>query len=210
MKRTGGDMKKTLIMTGVMSIALGLFSGASVPVGDGEPLWEKIPDEEIQTNIEQERKTKDMEFVKPVQEVTIGECTKESPQAAGTIELTYDDAQLLMKIAEAEAGNQGTEGMWLVMSVVLNRAESPDFPATIKEVIYQEHQFSSVSDGNFDNVAILSADAHNALAKIESGNVAEEIIGFEVKTSRELDKYFLEAFEYKDHRFYTEDFTKGD
>lgn len=203
-------MKKTLIITGVMSIALALFLRACVPVGDGDVLWERIPDEEVQTNIKEERKTEDMEFDGPVQDVEIGQCSKELPPSAGTIDLTYEEAQLLMKIAEAEAGNQGTEGMWLVMSVVLNRVESKDFPDSITEVIFQDYQFSSVQDGNFDKVSELSPEAHEALAKIECGDVATEIIGFEVKTSRELDKYFLEAFEYKDHRFYTEDFTKGD
>lgn len=203
-------MRKTLIIAGAISIALGLFLRSCVHTEDGQTLWERIPDEEVHEVITEEEQTADIRQYGPLQEVKTGS-VEDPPQTTGQIvELTYEEAQLLMKIAQAEAGNQGTEGMWLVMSVVMNRVESPDFPDTIGEVIFQEHQFSSVSDGNFDNVAILAAEAHEALARIEEGDIADEIIGFEVKTSRELDKYFLEAFEYRDHRFYTMDFTKGD
>ena len=48
------------------------------------------------------------------------------------VEISYQDAQYLMHVAEAEAGNQGVEGMALVMQVVLNRVKSPKFPNTIK------------------------------------------------------------------------------
>lgn len=46
-------------------------------------------------------------------------------------EFTYEESQLLMGIAQAEAGNQGPDGMWLVMSVVLNRVNNPEFPDNI-------------------------------------------------------------------------------
>lgn len=170
-------------------------------------IWEEIPYEEVQTIERQERKAEDIPVPGPVQEIQSGELTKKPEEAAGPVnEFTYDDAQLLMRIAQSEAGNQGEDGMWLVMSVVLNRVDSSEFPNSIKDVIYQAHQFSSVSDGHFDE-AVISLDAHEALARIEQGEVAEQIIGFEVKDSKELDKYFTRAFEFKDHRFYT---MKGD
>lgn len=118
-------------------------------------------------------------------------------------EFTYNEAQDLLKVAFAEAGNQGEEGMWLVMSVVINRKESDTFPDTIYEVIHQPHQFSTVSNGSINKVEI-TEEAHLALARIESGDVKPEIIGFETLGSRVLDKYFDRAFEYKDHRFYVE------
>ena len=53
---------------------------------------------------------------------------------------------LLAKIAMAEAEGEDTEGKALVICVVLNRVASDDFPDTIEEVIYQEDQFSSVTN----------------------------------------------------------------
>lgn len=114
-------------------------------------------------------------------------------------EFTYEEAQLLMGIAQAEAGNQGTDGMWLVMSVVLNRVENEDFPNSIRKVIYQDHQFYTKGIGKTE----ISPECHEALARIERGDIAPEIVAFERTTSKKLDKYFSAAFEYRDHKFYT-------
>ena len=114
-------------------------------------------------------------------------------------EFSYDDAQLLMKIAEAEAGNQGSDGMWLIMSVVLNRVKSEAFPDSISSVIYQRSQFYAQGIGATE----LTPEVHEALARIEMGDVAPQIVAFEKSSSNELDKYFSKAFEYKDHTFYT-------
>lgn len=119
-------------------------------------------------------------------------------------EFTYDEAQMLMRIAQAEAGNQGVEGMKLVMMVVLNRVASDHFPDTIEGVIFQDNQFQPVSDGRYYEVEI-STEAHLALADIETGKpIDTSIIGFEVSTNKSLEKYFDYAYTYGDHDFYTE------
>lgn len=193
-------LKRTLIFFGLICIIAGIILMMQQEPEEEKQLWEKIPDEEIHHVIEEEGKAADFP-------VTKSDCAaQEDIEAAGqpseTREFSLQDAQLLMRIAEAEAGNQGPDGMWMVMSVVLNRVDSDTWPDSIAGVIFEDHQFSSVSDGRFNKVEI-SADAHEALARIETGDVADEIIGFEVKTSEVLDKYFARAFEFKDHRFYT-------
>lgn len=142
------------------------------------PLWEKIPED-------------------PTPQVGVFERTHE----VICNEFTLAEADLLMRVAEAEAGNQGSDGMWLVMSVVFNRVQDPAYPSCITDVIYQPHQFSTVSNGSINRVEI-SADAHEALARLEMGNVAPHVIGFETTASDELDKYFTEVFTHRDHKFY--------
>ena len=83
-------------------------------------------------------------------------------------EITYDEAQMLMKIAMAEAGGDGVEGKAMVMAVVLNRVEDDRFPDSIKGVIFQEHQFSPITDGRYYN-AEPDVECHLALAEIEMG-----------------------------------------
>lgn len=118
-------------------------------------------------------------------------------------EFSYDDAQMLMRIAEAEAGNQGVEGMGLVMAVVLNRVKDEDFPGTIKDVIFQPRHFSSVSTGSYYKVKI-SPEAHEALADIEMGIPYDtSIVGFEaVYNGRSLEKWFRYAYTIGGHDFY--------
>ena len=120
------------------------------------------------------------------------------------VEVSYEDAQALMKIAQAEAGNQGVDGMALVMKVILNRVEDDDFPDTVYEVISQKGQFESYKNGMYDK-AVPSVECHLALAEIEMGSFSDNtIIAFEVAGSRSLDKYFMFAFTYGGHDFYTE------
>lgn len=114
-------------------------------------------------------------------------------------EFTYEEAQMLLKIGQAEAGNQGPDGVWLVMSVIYNRRASDVFPNSIEEVIYQDNQFYTKGMGATE----VSADCHEALARIERGDVAPLIVAFEKKSSKSLDVYFTPAFTYRDHAFYT-------
>lgn len=63
-----------------------------------------------------------------------------------------DDSYLLARIAMAEAEGEDTEGKAYVIMVVLNRMLSDEFPDTIGGVIFQDNQFSPVSNGRFDSV----------------------------------------------------------
>ena len=114
-------------------------------------------------------------------------------------EFSYEEAQMLMEIAQAEAGNQGPDGMWLVMSVVFNRREAQEFPDSIEDVIFQDSQFYTRGM----KATEISPECHEALARIERGEVAPMIVAFEKKSSNSLDVYFDKAFQYRDHNFYT-------
>lgn len=120
------------------------------------------------------------------------------------VEVSYEDAQCLMKIAEAEAGNQSVEGMALVMKTILNRVEDEDFPDTVYGVISQPGQFETYVSGQY-GIAEPSEKAHLALAEIEAGLFDDDtVIAFEVAGNRVLDKYFFYAFTLGGHDFYTE------
>lgn len=64
----------------------------------------------------------------------------------------YDSLELLALLVEAEAGNQDLEGKRLVVDVVLNRVDDPDFPNDIWGVITDKNAFSSYWDGGIDKV----------------------------------------------------------
>lgn len=118
-------------------------------------------------------------------------------------EFTYRDAQMLMRIAQAEAGDQGKEGMKVVMMVVLNRVADESFPNSIEGVIFQAHQFQPVSDGRYYSVDI-STEAHMALADIEKGEPLDEnVVAFEITSnSKSLQRYFDYAYTLGAHDFY--------
>ena len=80
------------------------------------------------------------------------------------IEFTFEDAQLLMRIADAEAHNQGPDGEWLVLSCLVNRQadDSGLWPDTYRQIIYQSNQFYTKG-----MKSEISPEAHEALARIE-------------------------------------------
>jgi N-acetylmuramoyl-L-alanine amidase len=59
----------------------------------------------------------------------------------------WDSLELVALTVEAEAGNQDLHGKRLVVDVILNRVDSPEFPDTIEEVITQLRQFETYSNG---------------------------------------------------------------
>ena len=113
-------------------------------------------------------------------------------------EFTYEEAQELMRIAWCEAGNQGIDGQRMIMCVVINRVNDPDFPDNIHDVIYQPYQFATAGMSK----AQITPDTHMALAELEMGNLTPAIIAFENCKSNSLEEYFTPAFTLKDHTFY--------
>ena len=67
------------------------------------------------------------------------------------IEYTEDEVQLLATLIYAEAGICDNMEKYRVGNVVLNRVEDPttEFKNTVKDVIYQEGQFTSVGSSNW-------------------------------------------------------------
>lgn len=94
------------------------------------------------------------------------------------IDLTQDEAWLLMKIAVAEAGYDDYVGQSYIMQTVQNRIESDEFPDTVGEVIFQSKQFSSVKDGRLEE-SEPDLDSHYALYLFETQQVKCDALFFE-------------------------------
>lgn len=208
--------KRLLYFCGILAIITGILLMLQDKPQKEKTIWEEIPPNEAISNIikkegkaenisEHEDDSQEPQGDSEPSEDPGGEqqrdegSSREDGKAAG---LSENDRKLLLRIAQSEAGNQGPDGMWLVMSVVMNRVKSDEWPDTIREVINQTGQFSPISDGRFNKVEI-SEDAYEALARIEAGDIAQSIIAFEVQGSEVLDQYFAMAFDYKNHKFYT-------
>lgn len=73
-------------------------------------------------------------------------------------DLADEELEVLLRIVEAEAGNEDEDGKLLVANVVLNRMNSELFPDSVTEVVFQKEkgvcQFSPVSNGSYYRVKI--------------------------------------------------------
>lgn len=94
-------------------------------------------------------------------------------------EILLGDMELMAQLVQAEAGNQDFYGKCLVVDVLLNRLESPDFPNTVEEVIFQDHQFSVVKNGAWEKAAynMQESDYEAVLYEIEN-HTNKEILYF--------------------------------
>lgn len=66
------------------------------------------------------------------------------------IDISEEDIELIALVTMAEAEGECEEGKRLVIDTILNRVDSEHFPDTVREVIYQKDQFSSMWNGRIN------------------------------------------------------------
>lgn len=128
-------------------------------------------------------------------------------------ELGSADYEALLKIVQAEAGNEDLEGKMLVAGVVMNRVESENFPDCVTEVVMQKekgiYQFSPVGNGTYYN-AKASQDTIEAVERVLKGeDITQGALYFAARKSADPEKmrwfdYSLEKlFSHGNHEFFT-------
>lgn len=126
--------------------------------------------------------------------------------------LSKEDYQALLKIVEAEAGNEDEKGKILVANVVLNRVRSEQFPNTVKAVVLQKEngvsQFSPVGNGRYEKVRV-SEDTIGAVEKALHGeDLSEGALYFAARKyaspqrMKWFDEHLTRLFSYGGHEFF--------
>ena len=147
----------------------------------------------------------------PTEETAEQVVVEETPEAltGNSFSLEDQEYQVLLKIVEAEAGCEDTEGRMLVANVVMNRVRNGKFPNTVTEVVYQRQdgtaQFSPVSDGRIDTVNV-SQGTIDAVARVMNGeDISQGALFFRSVRSRSgwFDQKLSRVLEHGNHIFYT-------
>ena len=147
----------------------------------------------------------------PTEETVEQVVVEETPEALTGNRFSLEDQeyQVLLKIVEAEAGCEDTEGRMLVANVVMNRVRNGYFPNTVTEVVYQRQdgtaQFSPVSDGRIDTVNV-SQGTIDAVARVMNGeDISQGALFFRSVRSRSgwFDQKLSRVLEHGNHIFYT-------
>lgn len=129
-----------------------------------------------------------------------------------TITLSDEDYEVLLRIVEAEAGGEDTEGKMLVAGVVLNRVADERFPDTVKEVVFQREngivQFSPAYSGRYDRV-VVSEDTIEAVNRVLAGeDISEGALFFASRKyadsdrMRWFDEHLTFLFSHGGHEFF--------
>lgn len=127
--------------------------------------------------------------------------------------LSEEDYHVLLKIVQAEAGNEDEEGKMLVAGVVMNRVDSSKFPDTVSEVVMQKengtYQFSPVANGTYQNVKV----SQETICAVERVLKGEDLTGgalyFAARKAADPEKMkwfdysLVKLFEHGGHEFFT-------
>ncbi|MGN0982879.1 MAG: cell wall hydrolase [Candidatus Limivicinus sp.] len=102
-------------------------------------------------------------------------------KGSGEAKIGFDDLYLLAKLICAEAGSD-----WLsddfrlcVGEVVLNRVDSPEFPNTISEVVYQKGQYASAGTAAFTSLVPNQACVDAALRLMQGERLMAPSVVFQ-------------------------------
>ena len=145
----------------------------------------------------------------PTEETVEQVVVEVTPEAltGNSFSLEDQEYQVLLKIVEAEAGCEDTEGRMLVANVVMNRVRNGYCPNTVTEVVYQRQdgtaQFSPVSDGRIDTVNV-SQGTIDAVARVMNGeDISQGALFFRPVRSRSgwFDQKLSRVLEHGNHIF---------
>ena len=96
------------------------------------------------------------------------------------VKYTAEDLYIMAHVLAGEAQFCDDAEQKYVGSVVLNRVAKAGFPGTIKGVVFQKKQYSSVADGNYYREPTKS-NWENAKWLLENGSVLPEYVVFQSK-----------------------------
>ena len=98
--------------------------------------------------------------------------------------IAFDDLYLLAKLICSEAGSDllSDDFRMCVGEVVLNRVASPEYPNTLREVVYQRGQYSTVSTAGFVNLVPSESCVDLALRLLQGERKMVESVVFQSNT----------------------------
>lgn len=75
---------------------------------------------------------------------------KDSYLSRQKTQVSEEDIKLLTLVTMAEAEGESEKGKRLVIDAILNRVDSKHFPNTVRGVVYQKNQFTSMWNGRIN------------------------------------------------------------
>ena len=115
------------------------------------------------------------------------------------VTMSEEDIELIALVTMAEAEGECEDGKRLVIDTILNRvdSDSPYFPDTVKEVVYQKNQFTSMTNGRVDRCYVKDDICQLVLEELEC-RTNYEVMYF---TAGKYGEYGTPMFQVGNHYF---------
>lgn len=134
-------------------------------------------------------------------------------KAASASIMSDSDYNTLLRIVEAEAGDDDVKGRVLVANVIMNRVAREDFPNTVTDVVFQYvngvPQFAPTYDGAFYTVTVTDETREAVRQALSGTDYSEGALFFVMKDALSegavswFDTDLKHLFKYGVHDFYT-------
>lgn len=111
--------------------------------------------------------------------------------------LSDEEIELVALVTMAEAEGECEKGKRLVIDTILNRLDSEHFPDTIRDVIYQKNQFTSMWNGRVNRVTATEEVRQLVREELEI-RTNDDVIFF---TANQYGKYGDPLFQVGNHYF---------
>lgn len=111
--------------------------------------------------------------------------------------LSQNDIDLLALVTMAEAEGESEKGKRLVIDTILNRVDSEVFPDTVKDVVYQKNQFTSMWNGRVERCYVRE-DIRQLVIEESITRMNNDVIFF---TAGKYGKYGTPMFQVENHYF---------
>lgn len=131
---------------------------------------------------------------------------------ANVYQLEEEDYNLLLRIVQAEAGSEDSDGKLLVANVVLNRMNSDKFPDSVSEVVLQQSggvtQFSPVATGSIWKVEVTQETVDAVQRALEGEDISQGALYFAARKyadgdkMRWFDEHLTFLFKHGGHEFF--------
>lgn len=147
------------------------------------------PEEDILPAVEVE----EIEIIPRIVFEPVVEVVSEEPEP----KMSREDVELIALLTMAEAEGECEEGKRLVIDTVLNRVDSEEFPNTVKAVIYQKNQFTSMWNGRVDRCYVMEEICQLVEEELES-RTNSDVVFFH---AGKYGKYGTPLFSVENHYF---------
>ena len=117
-----------------------------------------------------------------------------------------EELDILHRIVWAEARGEDTKGQILVVNVIFNRLNCPNFPDTIQGAVFQPNQFAPVRDGSFNRATpceSIKYSVQQALSGVDHSRGALFFRTTQGSAGSWHERALQRLFTHGSHHFYT-------
>lgn len=156
----------------------------------------KVFDHQDTTNI-----TNDVisNYIETIEPIVVSEPVEPLEPVVEVDKLSQEEVDLISRVVMAEAESEPLEGKLYVVDTILNRVDSERFPNTVREVIYQSWQFTSMWNGRYDRCSS-NPELNDMINSEYTNRTNRDVVFF---TADKYGQYGKPSFRIGNHYFST-------